>query len=85
MVQTTNQGEAFYRMKYLGGDTPVYRTNGNRFQELVENEIYEVYLSRIAENEISPRWRLGICLPYEGIVFVRYWDIEDFVEEWEDL
>ena len=55
MVQTTNKGEAFYRMKYLGGDTPVYRTNGNRFQELIENEIYEVYLSRIAENEISPR------------------------------
>ena len=85
MTQITNQGEMFYRMKYLGGDTPAYHTSGDRSQELIDNEIYEVYLSRAAENEVSPHWRLGVCLPYEGIVSMRYWDIEDFVEEWEDL
>lgn len=85
MAQTTNQGEMFYRMKYLGGDTPAYHTSGNRFQELIENEIYEVYLSRTAENEASPHWVLDVYVPYEGTVFIRYWDIEDFVKEWEDI
>lgn len=85
MVQTTNQGEMFYRMKYLGGDTPVYHASGNRFQELIEHELYEVHLSRTVENEVSPRWVLDVYVPGEGNVYIHYWGIEDFIEEWEDI
>ena len=85
MTQITNQGEMFYRMKYLGGDTPAYHASGNKFQELIEHELYEVYLSRTVENEASPHWVLDVYVPGEGNVYIHYWSIEDFVEEWEDI
>lgn len=50
MAQTTNQGGMFYRMKYLGGDTPAHRISGDRVRCLIEDEAYEVYLSRTIEN-----------------------------------
>ena len=85
MAQTTNQGEMFYRMKYLGGDTQAHRISGDRVWCLIEDEAYEVYLSRTIENEVSPRWVLDVYVPGEGNVYIHYWDIEDFIEEWEDI
>lgn len=85
MAQTTNQGEMFYRMKYLGGDTPVHRISGDRVRCLIEDEAYEVYLRRTIENDFPPYWMLTIHLPGESDVIMYYWHIEDFVEEWEDL
>ncbi len=85
MAQTTNQGEMFYRMKYLGGDTPAHRISGDRVRCLIEDEAYEVYLRRTIENDFPPYWMLTIHLPGESDVIMYYWHIEDFVEEWEDL
>ena len=85
MVQTTNQGEMFYRMKYLGGIIPVHRIGGDRVCCLLEDETYEVYLSRTIQNDFPPYWELTVHVPEEGNVIMHYWHIEDLAEEWEDV
>lgn len=85
MTRTTNKGEMFYRMKYLGGDTPAHRISGDRVWCLIEDEAYEVYLSRTIKNDFPPYWMLTIHVPEEGDVIMYYWHIEDFVQEWKDI
>lgn len=84
MTQITNQGEIFYRMRYLGGDTPAHHIGGNRFRGLIEDELYEVYLIRTTK-DFPPYWMLTVSVPEEGGVTIHYWHIEDFAQEWEDV
>lgn len=63
MVQITNQGEAFYCMKYLGGDTPAYHTSGNRFQELVRTRYTKCILAELLKMKflLAGHW-MYMCL-----------------------
>jgi hypothetical protein len=84
MTQVTNQGDAFYFMKYLGGDTKITSSDGSTFRGLIKDEAYEVYLERSLKNNIPPLWRLSIFVPNKGDVLIYYYDIKHFTEEWKD-
>lgn len=49
-----------------------------------QDEAYEVYLERSLKNNIPPLWRLSIFVPNKGGVFIYYYDIKHFTEEWKD-